>query len=530
MSFFAKILGKKYKPTQIEEQPQAESGENSTQPAPEVDAEDQTQTGAESKTTTDPATSTLSPTLSSTESGNVSEEISDMPIQEQSTANSPRTPETYVEQKEKGKEQPATDEKQNAVSTSVHTPQLNKNECAYREEFILKLREVAPTPGNWLKVVLDGCDVVDDTFWKRLRLLFESLQLPNNRGDDFITELQQWIADMQFTKIDEFSSELQYRLALTLGMENDAEEKKRFWAKLWNGLARTRELISGSLRSIFSGNGELDTTFWENLEEALLLSDVGYESSMELVERVRTAAKKNGAQTPAQAKELLQRELEQALTFPPTVHTANQPEIVLMVGVNGAGKTTTIAKLAYRERLAGKKVLIAAGDTFRAAAVEQLEVWAKRVGADFYSKPSNGNNPADPAAVAYEAVGKAIAENYDIMFFDTAGRLQTKTGLMEELGKIVRVLGKRHNGAPQRTVLVLDATTGQNALSQAKLFSETSPVSEIIISKLDGTAKGGVAVGIAMQQKIPITFIGLGEKMEDLRPFDGQTFAKALLD
>ncbi|MBQ4133493.1 MAG: signal recognition particle-docking protein FtsY [Desulfovibrionaceae bacterium] len=398
-----------------------------------------------------------------------------------------------------------------------------------RESFILALRQAAPTPGNWLRVVLEGLESPDEVFWQRLELLFEALDRPE-KGREFIADLQQWLEGMKFTKIDEFSSELQYRLALSLGMENDAEEKKRFLAKLWNGLARTRELISGSLRSLFSGSGELDAAFWETLEEALILSDVGYETSLDLVSRVKAAAKKSGARTPAQAKELLQRELEDALTFPPVVRTADLPEIVLMVGVNGAGKTTTIAKLAYRERLAGKKVLIAAGDTFRAAAVEQLEVWARRVGADFYSKAPSGSQPADPAAVAYEAVGRALSEKHDIVFIDTAGRLQTKAGLMEELGKIVRVLGKRHPGAPHRTILVLDATTGQNALSQARLFAETAPVSEIIISKLDGTAKAGVAVGVAAQQKTPITFIGLGEKMEDLRPFDGQSFARALLE
>ena len=399
-----------------------------------------------------------------------------------------------------------------------------------RDEFILELRKADPTPGGWLKTVLEGIDRADLIFWQRLALLLESLNIPAGDSEKFISELKAWLAEMGYAKTEEFASELQYRLAIALGMEDSAEEKKRFLAKLWEGLARTREFISSGLRDLFSGTGELDNAFWESLEEVLILSDVGYEASLDLVERVRGSVRKNGAKTRAEAKEILQAELESALSFPPRVQAANLPEIVLMVGVNGAGKTTTIAKLAYREHLAGKKVLIAAGDTFRAAAVEQLEVWARRVGAGFYAKEAAGSTPADPAAVAFEAVGKALSENYDIVFIDTAGRLQTKTGLMEELGKIVRVLGKRHPGAPHRTILVLDATTGQNALSQAKLFSETSPVSEIIISKLDGTAKAGVAVGLAMQRKIPITFIGLGEKMEDLRPFDGQAFARALLE
>ena len=423
-----------------------------------------------------------------------------------------------------------------AAEEAVSSPELQRVDLDpsaltfNKDEFILKLREAEATPGGWLKVVFEGLDEVDQVFWQRLGLLFESLETPVEKSGEFVSELRAWLEEMSYVKIEQFASELQYRLAITLGMENDVEEKKRFLAKLWDGLARTREFISGGLRDLFAGSGELDNAFWESLEEVLIMSDVGYEASMELVERVRAAARKAGAKTRAEGKEILQAELEAVFSFPPRVQAANPPEIVLMVGVNGAGKTTTIAKLAYREHLAGKKVLIAAGDTFRAAAVEQLEVWAKRVGAGFYAKETSSANPADPAAVAYEAVGKGLAENYDIVFIDTAGRLQTKTGLMEELGKIVRVLAKRHPGAPHRTILVLDATTGQNALSQAKLFSETSPVSEIVISKLDGTAKAGVAVGVAMQHKIPISFIGLGEKMEDLRPFDGPAFAKALLD
>jgi fused signal recognition particle receptor len=202
------------------------------------------------------------------------------------------------------------------------------------------------------------------------------------------------------------------------------------------------------------------------------------------------------------------------------------PEVVLMIGVNGAGKTTTIAKLAHRAQMQGRKVLVAAGDTFRAAAIEQLQVWSKRVGAGFYAKAHG----SDPAAVAFEAVEHAMKEGYDLVFVDTAGRLQTKHNLMEELKKINRVLGKKLDGAPHRTILVLDSTTGQNALSQVKLFSQASPVDEIVLTKLDGTAKGGIIVAIALEFGIPISFVGLGEKMEDLRPFSGQEFASALFD
>ena len=203
----------------------------------------------------------------------------------------------------------------------------------------------------------------------------------------------------------------------------------------------------------------------------------------------------------------------------------NPPEVVLMIGVNGVGKTTTIAKLAHRARMQGKKVMIAAGDTFRAAAIEQLQVWAERVGALFHARPAG----SDPASVAFEAVERAVREGVDVLFVDTAGRLQTKVNLMEELTKIRQVLGKKHPGAPHRSILVLDATTGQNALSQTKLFKETAGVDELILTKLDGTAKGGVAIAVAMQHHLPITFVGLGEKMEDLRPFNGADYARALL-
>lgn len=195
-----------------------------------------------------------------------------------------------------------------------------------------------------------------------------------------------------------------------------------------------------------------------------------------------------------------------------------------MVGVNGAGKTTTIAKLAHRAQMQGRKVLVAAGDTFRAAAIEQLQVWSQRVGASFYAK----EHGSDPAAVAFEAVDYAHQHGHDLVFVDTAGRLQTKHNLMEELKKINRVLGKKIPGAPHRTILVLDANTGQNALSQVKLFSEAAPINEIILTKLDGTAKGGIIVAIALEFGLPITFVGLGEKMEDLRSFSGQEFVDAI--
>ena len=219
-------------------------------------------------------------------------------------------------------------------------------------------------------------------------------------------------------------------------------------------------------------------------------------------------------------------ELEDIFRIPRRVVAVNPPEVVLIIGVNGVGKTTTIAKLAYRARMQGKKVLLAAADTFRAAAVEQLGIWAERTGSGFHSKGQD----ADPAAVAWEAMDVAIRDQYDILFIDTAGRLHTKSNLMDELHKIREVIARKHPGAPHRSILIVDATTGQNALQQTKIFKEAAGIDELILTKLDGTAKGGVAVAVSMQYGIPITYVGLGEKMEDLRPFNGDDFAKALLE
>ena len=294
--------------------------------------------------------------------------------------------------------------------------------------------------------------------------------------------------------------------------------------RLSEGLARTREQFTRKLNALFADHGALDAAFWEALEELFITADVGFEPTEQLIERLKNRASRENATAPEQLRPLLQAELEEIFRTPRRISAVNPPEVVLFIGVNGVGKTTTIAKLAHRDRMQGKKVLIAA-DTFRAAATEQLGVWAARVGADFHRKQDG----ADPAAVAWEAMDRALAEGHDVLYVDTAGRLQTKTNLMEELKKIRAVLGRKHQGAPHRSVLVIDATTGQNALSQTRLFRDAAGVDEIILTKLDGTAKGGVAIAVAMQFGVPITFVGLGEKLEDLRPFSGRDFALALL-
>ncbi|KAF0232582.1 MAG: fused signal recognition particle [Desulfovibrionaceae bacterium] len=395
----------------------------------------------------------------------------------------------------------------------------------WQKDLTLSLRQAEPKLSVWLSIILQDVAVAGPDLWLRLRFLFTSLEAPAAEADDFIARFQKWLGNMGYEEVEEFRSELQYRLALALELEDEEDERSRLFIKLSEGLAKTREQIAARIDNLLTSHSSMDDDFWEELEEILIMADVGFEPAGKLLAQLKNRARKAGVTDPAGFKEILREELAQIFRAPKTIKAINPPEVVMVVGVNGVGKTTSIAKLAYRAQLQGRKVLIVAGDTFRAAAIEQLQIWADRVGAGFFSKGEG----ADPAAVAFEAMERCLAEGYDLMLLDTAGRLHTKINLMEELKKIERVLGKKHAGAPHRTILVVDATTGQNALSQTKLFNEAVGVDEIVLTKLDGTAKGGVVVGIALEHAIPITFVGLGEKMEDMRPFSGEDFAKALL-
>lgn len=396
---------------------------------------------------------------------------------------------------------------------------------AEEEELTVRLRACEPRLSVWLDRVLDGVTEAGPLLEKRIRFLLSSLEAPAAEIDSFVSDFSGWLERMEYRNLDEFRSELQYRLALALDLEDEEDERSRLFIKLSDGLAKTREQFSRRLEGLFASNGELNDEFWEQMEEIFIMADLGYEASEELVSRLRERCRQERVTSSQGVREVLRQEIKSIFAQPRRISAVNPPEIVLMIGVNGAGKTTTIAKLAYRDRMQGKKVMIAAADTFRAAAIDQLRVWSERVGTLFHAKQPG----ADPASVAYEAVDRAIKEGVDVLYVDTAGRLQTKVNLMDELTKIRQVIGKKHPGAPHRTVLVLDATTGQNALSQAKLFKESAGVDELILTKLDGTAKGGVAIAVAMQYKLPITFIGLGEKVEDLRPFNGDDYADALL-
>ncbi|MDR3320357.1 MAG: signal recognition particle-docking protein FtsY [Desulfovibrio sp.] len=391
-------------------------------------------------------------------------------------------------------------------------------------DLLLRLREAAPRLSVWLGIVLEGVETAGSLLNTRLLFLLRALDVPEDEARTFALDFDDWLRRMDYRLVEEFCSELQYRLALALDLEDEDDERNRLFVKISEGLARTREHLTRRLDTLFASHGELDDEFWKNMGELFIMADMGYETSLALVERLKNSARRKGVTKTAGIRDVLRREIEDVFAAPCRISAVNPPEVLLMVGVNGVGKTTTIGKLAHRARMQGKKVMIAAADTFRAAAIEQLQVWAERTGSLFYAKPAG----TEPAAVAYGAMEAAVKEGVDMLFVDTAGRLQTKTNLMEELTKIRQVLGKKHPGAPQRTILVIDATTGQNALSQTKFFKEAAGVDELILTKIDGTAKGGIAVAVALEHGLPISFAGLGENSEDLRPFSGAEYAAAL--
>ena len=330
------------------------------------------------------------------------------------------------------------------------------------------------------------------------------------------------------------SSEIHGETAVQVDSEVDAtpvqdeiqkpRDKKGFFKRLKNGLSKTRQILTTDIDDLFTGKRKLDDDLLEELEELLITSDIGVSTSMDLIETI--AKKSSSIQDAAQLKEFLKKEILKTMG---TVATAaevqtEKPHVILVVGVNGVGKTTTIGKLAARQGAEGKKVLIAAADTFRAAAIEQLSIWADRAGADIVKHRDN----ADPAAVVYDSLEAAQARGSDVVFIDTAGRLHTKVNLMEEVKKIKRTVTKKIPGAPHEIILVLDATTGQNALSQATLFNEALDITGLALTKLDGTAKGGIVVGICSTLNIPLKYIGVGEGIDDLQSFDAKAFADAL--
>lgn len=308
--------------------------------------------------------------------------------------------------------------------------------------------------------------------------------------------------------------------------ENSETEKKQgFFSRLVAGLTKTRDSFVSGIDSIFSGFSSIDDDFYEEIEEILIMGDIGVRATQEILENLQQKVKENHIKQPEECKELLIQSIKEQMEVGETAYRfEHEKSVVLVVGVNGVGKTTSVGKLAGKLKAQGRKVVLAAADTFRAAAGAQLEEWAHRAGVDMIG----GQEGADPAAVVYDAVAAAKARKADVLLCDTAGRLHNKKNLMEELKKINRIIDKEYPGAFRETLVVLDGTTGQNALAQAKQFMEVADITGIILTKMDGTAKGGIAVAIQSELGIPVKYIGVGETIDDLQKFDSEQFVDAL--
>ena len=305
-----------------------------------------------------------------------------------------------------------------------------------------------------------------------------------------------------------------------------SEEKKGFFSRLVAGLTKTRDNIVSGIDAVFSGFSKIDEEFYEELEEILIMGDLGVKATEAILDDLRDKVK-NHIKDPAECKQLLIDSIKEQMKVEETAYRfENEKSVVLVIGVNGVGKTTTVGKLAGKLKSQGKKVVLAGADTFRAAAGDQLKEWANRSGVDMIG----GTEGADPGSVVYDATAAAKARNADVLLVDTAGRLHNKKNLMNELGKINRILEKEYPEAYRETLVVLDATTGQNALVQAREFSDVAKISGIVLTKMDGTAKGGIAVAIQSELAVPVKYIGVGETIDDLQKFDSDEFVNALFD
>lgn len=303
-------------------------------------------------------------------------------------------------------------------------------------------------------------------------------------------------------------------------------EKKGFFSRLAAGLAKTRNSIVSGIESIFSGSS-IDDDFYEELEEILIMADLGINATTSIIENLKQKVKENKIKEPSECRELLKASMKEQMGLPENAYEfENRKSVVLLIGVNGVGKTTSVGKLAGQLKDQGKKVMVAAADTFRAAAIEQLTEWANRAGVEIIAQKEG----SDPAAVIYDAVTAAKSRNVDVLLCDTAGRLHNKKNLMEELRKIDRVISREYPDAYRETLVVLDGTTGQNALAQAKQFNEVAEISGIVLTKLDGTAKGGIAIAIQSELSIPVKYIGVGEHIDDMQKFNPEAFIDALFE
>ena len=303
------------------------------------------------------------------------------------------------------------------------------------------------------------------------------------------------------------------------------EKKKGFFSRLVEGLTKTRNAVVSGIENVFLGYDVIDEDFYEELEETLIMGDIGIRASTDIIEELRKRVKEERLNSPAQCREVLIDTIKRKMDLGENAYEfENRKSVVFVIGVNGVGKTTSVGKLASQLKNEGKKVLVVAADTFRAAAIEQLEEWTKRAGVDIIAQ----NEGSDPGAVVFDACKAAKARNTDVMIVDTAGRLHNKKNLMEELKKINKIIGREYPDAYRETLVVLDGTTGQNALEQARVFNEAANITGIILTKLDGSAKGGIAVAIQAELSIPVKYIGVGEKIDDLQKFNSKEFVDAL--
>ena len=299
-----------------------------------------------------------------------------------------------------------------------------------------------------------------------------------------------------------------------------------FFSKIKEGLKKTRDAMMQSMQRILNSFTKIDEELFEQLEETMIMGDMGVETSVEICDRLRKLVKERGVKEPAKIMDLIEEVISDMMGEENELHLTTKPSVIMVIGVNGAGKTTTIGKMCHQFKQEGKKVIVAAADTFRAAAIEQLEVWTERAGVEIV-KHAEGS---DPAAVVFDSITAAVARECDVVIVDTAGRLHNKKNLMNELDKINRILVQKAEGCDIETLLVLDATTGQNAVNQAKLFSQVANITGIVLTKLDGTAKGGIVVSIKNELGIPVKLVGVGEKIDDLQPFNNKDFVRALFD
>ncbi len=372
------------------------------------------------------------------------------------------------------------------------------------------------------EVELESSSQENDTI---IEEVFDSIENEKNIDDEKVEEISEEV-DSEELDLEQDIKIIENDTIEDETIEETEEEKKvNLFERLKQGLNKAKQGITDKIDSVIKSYTKVDEELLEELEEILITSDIGVNTTMEIIERLREKIKEKGIKDPQDVKLELKSIIEEILTDDNSkIDVSKSPTIILMVGVNGVGKTTTIGKLTKRFKNEGKKVLVAAGDTFRAAAIEQLEVWTKRSGVDII-KHQEG---ADPGAVIFDAIKAAKARNIDILICDTAGRLHNKSNLMNELGKVFKIVDREFPEAKKEVLLVVDATTGQNAVSQAKTFKEVCDITGIVLTKLDGTAKGGVVLAVKNEIDVPVKLIGIGEKVEDLQDFDAKNFSEAL--